>query len=98
MVLTWYIFRQCFVTLVMTSIAIIGIVWLGQTLRLIELLVNKGALFIDFVNVTMAAIPFWLLIILPISAAIATSIVFSRMQQDKELIAITAAVSSPLRI
>lgn len=98
MVLTWYIFRQCFVTLVMTSIAIIGIVWIGQTLRLIELLVNKGALFIDFVNVTMAAIPFWLLIILPISAAIATSIVFSRMQQDKELIAITAAGASPLRI
>ncbi|MGB1918375.1 MAG: LptF/LptG family permease [Candidatus Puniceispirillales bacterium] len=98
MVLTWYIFRQCFVTLIMTSLAIIGIVWLGQTLRLVELLVNKGALFIDFVNVTMAAIPFWLLIILPISATISTTIVLSRMQQDKELIAMTAAGISPLRI
>ncbi|MGB2436954.1 MAG: LptF/LptG family permease, partial [Candidatus Puniceispirillales bacterium] len=65
-------------TLIMTSLAIIGIVWLGQTLRLVELLVNKGALFIDFVNVTMAAIPFWLLIILPISATISTTIVLSR--------------------
>lgn len=98
MVLTFYIFRQCVVTLVMTSLAIIGIVWLGQTLRLVELLVNKGALFIDFIKVTMAAIPFWLLIILPISATIGTTIVLSRMQQDKELIAMKASGFSPFRI
>lgn len=98
MVLTWYIFRQCVVTLFITSLAIIGIVWLSQILRLVELLVNKGALFIDFINITISAFPFWLLIILPISATIGTTIVLSRMQQDKEIIAMTAAGISPLRI
>ena len=98
MVLTWYILRQCLSSLVLASLSIIGLVWLGQTLRLVELLVNKGALFIDFLYVTLLGVPFWLLIILPISSTIAATSVLSKMQQDKEILAMSAAGISPFRI
>ncbi|MDA0908415.1 MAG: LptF/LptG family permease [Proteobacteria bacterium] len=98
MVLTWYILRQCLSSLLLASFSIIGLVWLGQTLRLVELLVNKGALFIDFLYVTLLGVPFWLLIILPISSTIAATSVMSKMQQDKELLAMSAAGISPIRI
>jgi lipopolysaccharide export system permease protein len=98
MVLTWYILRQCLSSLLLASFSIIGLVWLGQTLRLVELLVNKGALFIDFLYVTLLGVPFWLLIILPISSTIAATSVMSKMQQDKELLAMSAAGISPIRV
>jgi lipopolysaccharide export system permease protein len=98
MVLTWYILKQCLSSLLLASFSIIGLVWLGQTLRLVELLVNKGALFIDFLYVTLLGVPFWLVIILPISTTIAATSVMSKMQQDKELLAMSAAGISPFRI
>lgn len=98
MLITRYIFIQCAYSFILGTISLIGLVWLAQTLRLVELLVNKGALFIDFLTITLLAIPYWLLVILPISGLIATTGVMLKMKQDKEVIVMGAAGVSPMRI
>ena len=98
MLLTRYIFIQCAFSFVIGTVSLIGLVWLAQTLRLVELLVSKGALFIDFLYITLLAIPYWLLVILPISGLIAATGVMLKMKQDKELIVMGSAGVSPMRI
>lgn len=86
-----YIVKQILVWLAITVITLIGIVWLSQALRLIELLVNKGADLSQFIILTLLSIPLWQMIILPISTLIATIIVLNRLQQDREITAMQAA-------
>lgn len=98
MLLTRYIFLQCAYSFIIGTVSLIGLVWLAQTLRLVELLVSKGALFVDFLYITLLAIPYWLLVILPISGLIATTGVMLKMKQDKEVIVMGAAGVSPMKI
>ena len=58
MVLTWYILKQCLHSLVLSSLVLVVLVWLSQTLRLVELLVNNGALVADSLLVTLLLCPF----------------------------------------
>ena len=77
MLLYRYISKQILIWIVISTAALIGIVWLSQTLRLIELLVNKGADFTDFVLLSILTIPLWLIVILPTAALIATMLVLN---------------------
>jgi len=86
-----YIVKQVLAWLIITSVTLIGIVWLSQALRLIELLVNKGAAMSQFLVLTFLSIPLWQMIILPIATLIATIIVLHRLQQDREITAMRAA-------
>ncbi len=86
-----YIFKQMLYWVLVSTFSLIGIVWLSQALKLIELLVNKGAALTDFLILTALVIPLWLMIILPIGGLIAAIIVMSRLQQDREITAMYAA-------
>lgn len=85
-----YIFKQLLYWLVVSTMSLVGIVWLSQALRLIELLVNKGAPLSDFLTLTVLAIPVWLMVILPIGGLIATVLVLNKLQQDREITAMQA--------
>ena len=85
-----YIFKQLMYWLTVSTLSLIGIVWLSQALRLIELLVNKGAPLSDFLTLTVLAIPVWLMVILPIGGLIATILVLNKLQQDREITAMQA--------
>ncbi|MCE2517970.1 MAG: LptF/LptG family permease [Alphaproteobacteria bacterium] len=85
-----YIFKQMLYWVVVSTASLIGIVWLSQALKLIELLVNKGAALTDFLVLTVLAIPLWLMVILPIGGLIATILVLNRLQQDREITAMHA--------
>jgi lipopolysaccharide export system permease protein len=86
-----YIVKQVLVWLTITVVTLIGIVWLSQALRLIELLVNKGANLSQFLVLTLLSIPLWQMIILPVGTLIATVIVLNRLQQDREITAMQSA-------
>jgi lipopolysaccharide export system permease protein len=93
-----YIFKQMLYWLVVSTMSLIGIVWLSQALKLIELLVNKGAPLTDFLILTMLAIPLWLTIIAPIGGLIAAVLVMSKLQQDREITVMHAVGLSSLTI
>ena len=98
MVLTWYILKQCLHSLVLSSLVLVVLVWLSQTLRLVELLVNSGALVADSLLVTLLALPLWSFLLLPIATTIASVSILTKLQQDKEILAMNAAGISPFRI
>jgi lipopolysaccharide export system permease protein len=85
-----YIFKQMLYWTVSIAISLIGIVWLSQALKLIELLVNKGAPFNQFFVLTALSIPLWLILALPISGLVATILVLNQLQQDREITAMHA--------
>ena len=98
MELNRYIFKQVLYWLLVSTISMIGIVWLGQALQLIELLVNKGAAMSQFLSLTFLAVPLWLMAILPIGGLAGAMVVFNKLQSDREIIAMYAAGMSNFRI
>ena len=98
MLLNNYISRQVLVWTVISTAALIGIVWLSQTLRLIELLVNRGADFGDFVLLSFLTIPLWLVVVLPAATLFATLLVLNNLQQDREITALSSIGMSNLAI
>lgn len=93
-----YIFSQVGYWLIVSTVSLIGIVWLGQALQLIELLVNKGAAMSQFLTLTILAIPLWLMAILPIGGLAGVIMVFNKLQNDREIVAMYAAGLSNFKI
>jgi lipopolysaccharide export system permease protein len=93
-----YIFNQLLrTTLALTSV-VVGIIWLFQTIRILELVVNRGAEVGDFLIMSVASMPLWLMIAIPISGFIAVNWVFSRILADRELFVMQSIGLSPLQL
>ena len=93
-----YIFNQLLrTTLALTSV-LVGIIWLFQTIRILELVVNRGAAVGDFLIMSVASMPLWLMIAIPISGFIAVNWVFSRILADRELLVMQSIGLSPLQL
>ena len=93
-----YIFNQLIrTTLALTSV-LVGIIWLFQTIRILELVVNRGAAVGDFLIMSIASMPLWLMIAVPISGFIAVNWVFSRILADRELLVMQSIGLSPLQL
>jgi len=93
-----YIFMQMLRTALAVTLVIVGIVWLFQTIRLLELVINRGAAFVDFILMSISVIPLWLTIALPIGTFIAVNWVFHRILADRELTVMQAVGLSPMQI
>ena len=93
-----YLFKQVLYWLLVSTLSMIGIVWLGQALQLIELLVNKGAAMSQFLTLTFLAVPLWLMAILPIGGLAGAMVVLNKLQSDREIIAMYAAGMSNFKI
>jgi len=93
-----YIFNQLLrTTLALTSV-LVGIIWLFQTIRILELVVNRGAPVSDFLIMSVASMPLWLMIAIPISGFIAVNWVYSRILADRELLVMQSIGLSPLQL
>lgn len=93
-----YIFAQLLRTTCAVTLVILGIVWLFQTIRLLEMVISRGAAFTDFIVMSLAVIPLWLTIALPIGAFVAVNWVFHRILNDRELTVMQAIGLSPMQI
>ncbi|MGB1866476.1 MAG: LptF/LptG family permease, partial [Candidatus Puniceispirillaceae bacterium] len=65
---------------------LISIIWLFQSIRLLEFVVDKGASVGEFFAMSVASMPLWLMIAIPISGFISINWVFSRILSDRELL------------
>ena len=75
-----------FITLVLT-----GVVWLTQSLRFLDLIINKGVSIGGFLYLTLLLLPGFLTVILPIAAFAAVLYVYYRLDGDNELMVMRAA-------
>jgi lipopolysaccharide export system permease protein len=96
---TWldrYLFRQLFLALVAVTGALTALIWLTQSLRFVELVVNRGLSILVFVQLTSLLIPSFVAVILPITTYVVVQFIYQRLAGDRELTVMRAAGISPL--
>ena len=93
-----YIFRQMLRTSFAVTLTLVGIMWLFQTIRILELVINRGAPMTDFLLMSVTVIPLWLTIAIPISVFVAVMWVFHRALVDRELLVAQASGRSAIQL
>lgn len=85
-----YIFRQTLVGFLTILISLTVLIWLTQSLRMIDMIVTKGVSVAVFLKMTLLVLPNFLQILSPLALFGVTLFVFLRMQADKELVVLKA--------
>jgi len=86
-----YILRQCFGVMIFVTAALSAAIWLAQSLRLIDLIVNRGLSIEVFLYLALLILPRFLDIVLPIGVFIAVLFVFNRLTTESELVVMRSA-------
>jgi lipopolysaccharide export system permease protein len=93
-----YLFRQLFWTGILVLASLTCVVWLIQSLRFVEMIVNRGLSVPVFVWFTALLLPSFISIILPIAMLIAVLFTYNRLMVDSELVVMRASGLSPRRL
>ena len=93
-----YVFRQLLIALVAATGALVALIWLTQSLRFVELVVNRGLSLWVFLQLTGLLIPNFVAVILPITTFVVVQFVYGRLSGDRELTVMRAAGMSPLAL
>lgn len=93
-----YILRQMLFGFILMTSGLLAIVWLSQSLRLFEILLNSKVSILLFVRLTFALVPSYLSIISPIALFAVTLFTYNRLIADRELVIMRAAGMSPLQL
>src|SRR5689334_19766692 len=86
-----YIFRQLAAALLAVTIGLAALVWLTQSLRFIELVLDRGLSFTVFIELTGLLLPSFFAVILPITTFVVSLFVYVRLASDRELVVMRAA-------
>jgi lipopolysaccharide export system permease protein len=90
-----YLFRQLLAALIAITGSMVALTWLTQSLRFVELVVNRGLSLGVFMRLTGLLVPGFVAVILPITSFVAVQFVYQRMAGDRELTVMRAAGLSP---
>lgn len=93
-----YIFQQAILVMVFVTTVLSAVIWLTQSLRFVDMVVNRGLPVTDFLWLAMLILPRFLAIILPISCFIAVIYIYNKLIGDRELIVLRAAGFSNMRL
>ena len=89
--ITRYIFRQLVVGTILITLGLMCLVWLTQSLRYVELIVNRGLSATVFMHLTLLLLPSFLALILPIGVFAIVLFTYNRLLADRELVVLRAA-------
>ena len=73
-----YIIRRLASAFFMTILAMTGVVWATQALQQLDLVTSKGQTIVQFIGITMLALPFLVVIVAPFALMIALVLVPER--------------------
>lgn len=93
-----YILRQCLSVMIFVTGALTAAVWLAQSLKLVDLIVNRGLSAEVFLYLAMLIVPRFLDIVIPIGTFIAVLFVFNKLTSESELVVMRAAGMSPFAL
>ena len=93
--ITRYILGHLAVPMLIVTATLTGVVWLTQSLRFIDLIVNTGLSVWGFLSLTLLLLPTALSYILPIALFCAILFTYHRLNADRELVVMRAAGLSP---
>jgi lipopolysaccharide export system permease protein len=86
MIVNRYIFKNLFLATVFIAVTLAAVIFLTQSLRFLELVINSGASGGAFWMLTMLALPRFFEIILPIALMAGIIFTYNRMTADSELV------------
>jgi len=86
-----YIASQLAVALVLVTTGLVALIWLTQSLRFIQVIVNHGLSPLVFVKLTLLLVPSFVATILPITCFIVVLFIYGRLSGDRELTVMRAA-------
>lgn len=86
-----YIFRQVLGPLIFFSFALVGVAWLSQSLRMLDLVINQSQSAVTYLYLTILALPQVVGLLLPFAVVIAVIYALNRMYVESELVVIWAA-------
>jgi lipopolysaccharide export system permease protein len=86
-----YILRQLIFALIAVTTALVALIWLTQSLRFVELVVNRGLSMRVFLQLTSLLIPGFVAVILPITSFVVVQFVYQRLAGDRELTVMRSA-------
>lgn len=76
---------------------ITGLVWLSQIIKIISLM-EQGARFLDFLNITILLLPVLLFPILPFAVVLAVGAFYNKFSYEREIIILSNARLSPWKV
>ena len=93
-----YIFKNLLIATLFVAVILAVVIFLTQSLRFLELVIEAGASGSAFWMLTFLAMPRFLEIILPLALVAAILFIYNRMINDSELIVIKAVGYNPARL
>ncbi|MCP5368115.1 MAG: LPS export ABC transporter permease LptF [Hyphomicrobiales bacterium] len=93
-----YVLRHLVVGLILVTSGLTCVIWLAQSLRFVDMIVNRGLSAGTFIYLTMLMLPSFLPIILPIALFTVVLFTYNRMISDRELVIMRAAGQSQLAL
>ncbi|MGC9271205.1 LPS export ABC transporter permease LptF [Acidiphilium sp.] len=85
-----YVFGQLTVGLVVTTAGLVALIWLTQSLRFVQLIIQRGLSPFVFIHLTGLLLPSFVAVILPITCFIVTLFTYTRLTTDRELVVMRA--------
>src|SRR5215475_2240546 len=89
--LSLYVLRQVAGPLLLFTLLITTVIWLSQSLRLLDLVINRGQSAGMFVYLTFLTLPSLLAVIVPIAFFAGALYALNRLSGDSELVVMWAA-------
>ena len=86
-----YIMKQLLLGFFLIALGMTALIWLSQSLRLIDWIVNKGVSVGLFIELTLLVLPNFIAIITPLAFFIVLLFVYQRLLADRELVVMKAA-------
>jgi len=83
--ITRYLLRQLVATMLFATAALTDVVWLSQSLRYIDLIVNRGLSALTFLHLTVLLLPTFMTVVLPISLFCGIVYTYNRLNAESEL-------------
>jgi lipopolysaccharide export system permease protein len=93
-----YVFRQLVFALAAVTAGLVALIWLTQSLRFVELVVNRGLSLRVFLQLSSLQIPYFVSVILPITTFVVVQFIYQRLAGDRELTVLRAAGLSPFAL
>ncbi len=93
-----YISRQLGLSLVAVTFGLAALVWLTQSLRFIELVLDRGLSMLVFVELTSLLLPNFFAVILPITTFVVALFTYVRLATDRELVVLRGTGLSDWRL
>lgn len=81
-----YIFRHLLFILGMTLLGLTAILWLMQTLRLVDFIVNQGIPVWLFLKLSVLLLPSMVMMVMPVALSISIVFLYHKLRTDSELV------------